>query len=106
MRIAVATGPIAGRAIQQSFTFHGDRDIAEARCSELAADYAMIFGITELIRTSSQLMALRPGDLVNTGTPAGVVPGKRDRNPHLHPGDVVALEIDGLGREHQTLGQA
>ena len=58
--------PDCGRGVQQSFTFHDNRDTAEARCSELAVDYAMIFGVTELICTSSQLMALRPGD-VNTG---------------------------------------
>ena len=62
MRIAVAVGPMAGRAIHQSFTFRGNRDTAAARCSEAAADYAMIFGVTELIRTSSQLMARRPGE--------------------------------------------
>jgi integrase len=40
IRVAVATDPITGRAIQRSFTFRGDRDDAEARCAELAADYA------------------------------------------------------------------
>ncbi len=38
--MAVATDPITGRAIQRSFTFRGDRDDAEVRCAELAADYA------------------------------------------------------------------
>ena len=39
--MAVATDPISGRAIQRSFTLRGDRADAEARCAELAADYAV-----------------------------------------------------------------
>jgi 2-keto-4-pentenoate hydratase/2-oxohepta-3-ene-1,7-dioic acid hydratase in catechol pathway len=66
----------------------------------------MIFGVAELIRTVSQYMVLRPGDLVNTGTPAGVALGQPDPKPYLRAGDVVELEIDRLGRQRQTLGQA
>ena len=40
IRITIATDPITGRAIQRSFTWHGERDDAQARCAELAADYA------------------------------------------------------------------
>jgi integrase len=40
IRVAVATEPNTGRAIQRSFMWHGDRADAEARCGELAADYA------------------------------------------------------------------
>ena len=102
----VAVGPIPRRAIQHSFTFPGDRDTAEARCHEMATDYVMISGVTELIRTSSQLMALRPGDVVNIGTLAGVALGKPDRELYLRPGDTVALEVHRLGRQQETLGQA
>jgi hypothetical protein len=42
IRITIATDPITGRAIQRSFTWHGERDDAQARCAELAADYAPI----------------------------------------------------------------
>jgi 2-keto-4-pentenoate hydratase/2-oxohepta-3-ene-1,7-dioic acid hydratase in catechol pathway len=66
----------------------------------------MIFGVAELIRTVSQYMVLRPGDLINTGTPAGVALGQPEPKPYLRPGDVVELEIDHLGRQRQTLGQA
>jgi len=66
----------------------------------------MVFGVAELIRTISQYMVLRPGDLVNTGTPAGVALGQPDPKPYLRAGDVVELEIDRLGRQRQTLGQA
>ena len=66
----------------------------------------MIFPVAEVIRYLSQFMVLRPGDLINTGTPAGVALGQPDPKPYLRPGDVVELEIDGLGRQRQTLGAA
>jgi 2-keto-4-pentenoate hydratase/2-oxohepta-3-ene-1,7-dioic acid hydratase in catechol pathway len=50
-------------------------------------------------------MVLNPGDLVNTGTPAGVALGLPG-TPYLRAGDVVELEIDGLGRQRQEVGQA
>jgi 2-keto-4-pentenoate hydratase/2-oxohepta-3-ene-1,7-dioic acid hydratase in catechol pathway len=50
-------------------------------------------------------MVLRPGDMINTGTPAGVAMA-RPGQPYLRAGDVVELEIDGLGRQRQTFGQA
>jgi len=65
----------------------------------------MIFPVLEVVRYLSQFMVLRPGDLVNTGTPAGVALG-RAGTPYLKAGDVVELEIDGLGRQRQTVGQA
>jgi 2-keto-4-pentenoate hydratase/2-oxohepta-3-ene-1,7-dioic acid hydratase in catechol pathway len=65
----------------------------------------MIFPVLEVIRYLSQFMVLRPGDLVNTGTPAGVALGLPG-TPYLRAGDVVELEIDGLGRQRQVLGQA
>ena len=66
---------------------------------------AQIFPVAYVIWYLSQFMVLHPGDLINTGTPAGValgIPG----NPYLRAGDVVELEIDGLGRSRQTLVQA
>ena len=66
---------------------------------------AQIFPVAHVIWYLSQFMVLRPGDLVNTGTPAGValgIPGE----PYLRAGDVVELEIDGLGRARQELAQA
>jgi 2-keto-4-pentenoate hydratase/2-oxohepta-3-ene-1,7-dioic acid hydratase in catechol pathway len=65
----------------------------------------MIFGIEYLVWYLSQFMVLRPGDVINTGTPAGVALG-RAGTPYLRAGDVVELEIDGLGRQRQVLGQA
>ncbi len=74
-----------------------------ARQNGTTAD--MIFPVLEVVRYLSQFMVLNPGDLVNTGTPAGVALGLPG-TPYLRAGDVVELEIDGLGRQRQTLGQA
>ena len=65
----------------------------------------MVFPVLEVIRYLSRFMVLNPGDLVNTGTPAGVALG-RPGTPYLRAGDVVELEIDGLGRQRQEMGQA
>ena len=65
----------------------------------------MIFDVPYIVWYLSQFMVLRAGDLINTGTPAGVALGI-DGNPYLRAGDVVELEIDGLGRARQTFVQA
>ena len=65
----------------------------------------MIFGVHHLVWYISQFLVLRPGDIVNTGTPAGVALG-RPGGGYLRPGDTMHLEIDGLGAQQQTLGTA
>jgi 2-keto-4-pentenoate hydratase/2-oxohepta-3-ene-1,7-dioic acid hydratase in catechol pathway len=65
----------------------------------------MIFGVNYIVWYLSQFMVLEPGDLINTGTPAGVSLG-HDDVPFLRAGDVVELEIDGLGSQRNVLGQA
>jgi len=50
-------------------------------------------------------MVLEPSDVVNTGTPVGVALGRPD-HAFLRAGDVVELEIDGLGRQRQTFRKA
>ena len=65
----------------------------------------MLFSVAHVIWYLSQFMVLRPGDLINTGTPAGVALGI-EGNPYLRAGDTVELEIDGLGRASQNLVQA
>jgi 2-keto-4-pentenoate hydratase/2-oxohepta-3-ene-1,7-dioic acid hydratase in catechol pathway len=64
----------------------------------------MIFSVAALIRDLSQYMVLSPGDIVNTGTPEGVA--LSGRFPYLSPGDVMEMEIEGLGRQKQSLGKA
>lgn len=61
----------------------------------------MIFGVEYLVWHLSQYMALDPGDVVMTGTPQGVA--LSGRFPYLRAGDVVELEIEGLGRQRQEM---
>jgi len=60
----------------------------------------LIFGIAHLVSYLSQFMSLEPGDIISTGTPAGVGLGF-DPPQFLQPGDEVALGIDGLGESRQ-----
>lgn len=69
----------------------------EPRQDSTTAD--LIFGVDEIIWHLSQYLTLEPGDLVLTGTPEGVA--LSGRFPYLAPGDVVEVEIDGLGRQRQ-----
>lgn len=57
----------------------------------------MVFGVQPILEHLAGIMTLEPGDVVATGTPAGVGFGRKPQQ-FLHPGDVVAVEIDGLGR--------
>jgi 2-keto-4-pentenoate hydratase/2-oxohepta-3-ene-1,7-dioic acid hydratase in catechol pathway len=66
----------------------------------------MIFGVAEIVRYLSRYMVLYPGDVINTGTPAGVALGAPDPKPYLRPGDIVDLEIDGLGHQRQLFREA
>ncbi|MCO4694214.1 fumarylacetoacetate hydrolase family protein [Streptomyces sp. RO-S4] len=65
-----------------------------------------IFPVGEVVRYVSQFMTLYPGDVINTGTPAGVAMGQPEPKPYLRPGDVVELEVTGLGRQRQVLARA
>ena len=65
----------------------------------------MAFGVHHLVWYISQFMVLRPGDVINTGTPAGVALG-RSGGGYLRVGDTIRLEIDGLGVQQQQLGAA
>lgn len=57
----------------------------------------MVFGVQAILEHLASIMTLEPGDVIATGTPAGVGYGRRPQE-FLHPGDTVAVEIDGLGR--------
>ena len=67
----------------------------EPRQDSSTAD--MVFDVATLIWHLSQYTVLDPGDVINTGTPEGVA--LSGRFPYLRPGDVVEMEIDGLGRQ-------
>ncbi len=60
----------------------------------------MIFGVATLVSYVSQCMTLLPGDVISTGTPAGVGLGMKPPR-YLAPGDVVELGVEGLGSSRQ-----
>lgn len=64
----------------------------------------MIFTVAEIIEHLSGLMTLHPGDIITTGTPPGVGMGMKPPR-YLKVGDVMELEIEGLGRQRQEVKQ-
>ncbi|MFD0794704.1 fumarylacetoacetate hydrolase family protein [Mucilaginibacter litoreus] len=62
----------------------------------------LIFDVPYLVSYISQFMTLLPGDIISTGTPAGVGLGMKPP-VYLKPGDVVELGIDGLGTARQVV---
>jgi 2,4-diketo-3-deoxy-L-fuconate hydrolase len=60
-----------------------------------------IFNLPTIVAYLSQFMTLLPGDVISTGTPAGVGLGFKPPR-YLNPGDVVELGIEGLGSQKQT----
>jgi 2-keto-4-pentenoate hydratase/2-oxohepta-3-ene-1,7-dioic acid hydratase in catechol pathway len=61
-----------------------------------------IFNLPQVISYTSQFMTLLPGDIISTGTPAGVGLGMKPP-VYLKPGDVIELGIDGLGEQKQNV---
>jgi 2,4-didehydro-3-deoxy-L-rhamnonate hydrolase len=67
----------------------------------------MIFGVAKLVSYVSQFMTLMPGDVITTGTPPGVGMGIKKNGKaapiYLKRGDTIALGIEGLGEQNQTV---
>ena len=74
----------------------------EPRQDSTTAD--MIFDVDYIVWHLSQYLALDPGDVILTGTPEGVA--LSGRFPYLAAGDVVEVEIEGLGRQRTVMGTA
>jgi 2,4-didehydro-3-deoxy-L-rhamnonate hydrolase len=64
----------------------------------------MVFPVRTLVAYVSRFMTLRPGDLLSTGTPAGVGHGAKPPR-YLEPGDIVEQGIDGLGQQKHRVVQ-
>jgi 2-keto-4-pentenoate hydratase/2-oxohepta-3-ene-1,7-dioic acid hydratase in catechol pathway len=62
----------------------------------------MVFPVRQLVAYVSRFMSLRVGDLISTGTPAGVGHGSKPPR-YLGPGDVVEMGIDGLGTQRHVV---
>ena len=60
----------------------------------------MVYGVNFLVSYLSQFMSLQPGDIISTGTPAGVGMGQKPPL-YLKPGDIMELGIEGLGEQFQ-----
>ncbi len=73
----------------------------EARQRSATAN--MIFDVPTLVSYISGFMTLLPGDVISTGTPAGVALGMRPAPVYLKPGDEVTLGIDRLGQSRQRV---
>ena len=63
----------------------------------------MIFDCRHIVWYLSQFFVLEPGDVIATGTPAGVGLGRKVQPQYLQPGDVVTLGVTGLGEQRQTI---
>jgi 2-keto-4-pentenoate hydratase/2-oxohepta-3-ene-1,7-dioic acid hydratase in catechol pathway len=63
----------------------------------------MHFDVATIVSHLSQFMSLQPGDVISTGTPPGVGMGQKPET-YLKSGDIVVLEIEGLGRQCQLVG--
>jgi 2,4-diketo-3-deoxy-L-fuconate hydrolase len=61
----------------------------------------MIFSVREIVSYMSSFIELRPGDIIATGTPSGVGMGMKPQR-FLRPGDVMEVEVEGLGAQKQT----
>ena len=62
----------------------------------------MLFGVKKLISFASRFMTLEPGDVIATGTPAGVGMGRRPQR-FLKAGDELRLGVEGLGEQRQKV---
>jgi len=62
----------------------------------------MLLKIPQIISKLSRVMSLEPGDVISTGTPAGVAL-KNPGTPYLEDGDTIDMEIEGLGSIRNTV---
>jgi 2-keto-4-pentenoate hydratase/2-oxohepta-3-ene-1,7-dioic acid hydratase in catechol pathway len=62
----------------------------------------MIFGVAKIVSYVSQFITLMPGDVITTGTPPGVGMGRKPQQ-FLKAGDTIALGVEGLGEQRQTV---
>ncbi len=63
----------------------------------------MFFSVADIVSYLSQFMVLQPGDIIATGTPAGVGAGQKPDPVFLRPGQIVKLGVEGLGEQRQRV---
>lgn len=93
-------GPVAVRARDLTKALHGEAmrltTFVNGEKRQDAQTGGLIFSIACLISTLSEAQTLRPGDVIATGTPAGVGMGRKPPE-YLKPGDVVEISVTGIG---------
>jgi 2-keto-4-pentenoate hydratase/2-oxohepta-3-ene-1,7-dioic acid hydratase in catechol pathway len=93
----VTSDLVDGDTLGISLTVNGQK-----RQSSNTSD--MVFNTKQLVSYISDYMTLKPGDLIFTGTPEGVISGyPKDKQVWLKPGDKLVTSIDKLGDQHLTL---
>ena len=96
-------GPWAVTADEVDLATAGIRCWVNGELRQDAKIADLIFDIPTLISTISAGITLLPGDIIATGTPAGVGIGFKPPK-FLKPGDVIAMEVDGIGRLSNPVG--
>lgn len=96
-------GPWAVTADEVDLATAGIRCWVNGELRQNAKIADLIFDIPTLISTISAGITLLPGDIIATGTPAGVGIGFKPPK-FLKPGDVIAMEVDGIGRLTNPVG--
>ncbi|RBP64997.1 2-keto-4-pentenoate hydratase/2-oxohepta-3-ene-1,7-dioic acid hydratase in catechol pathway [Brevibacterium sanguinis] len=94
-------GPVLRPAAEVDTRSLGIRSWVNGEVRQESTTRDLIFSVGEIVHQLSQAMAFEPGDLILTGTPQGVA--MSGRFPYLADGDVVEIEIDGLGRHRQLV---
>lgn len=100
-------GPIGPCAVTAD-ALDGDRLSIESRVNGQVRQHSntddMIFNCRAIVDYIDQRIPLKPGDLIFTGTPSGVMQGyPREQQHWLRPGDVVEVELEGIGVLRNTL---
>lgn len=80
-------------------------DVDQARMQN-GTTATMVFGVRFLISYLSRFMTLEPGDIIATGTPPGVGMGQKPAPIYLTPGQILELEVEGLGAQKHLVVEA
>jgi 5-carboxymethyl-2-hydroxymuconate isomerase len=89
-------GPLVPRSEVPDPQALGIRAILNGEKMQDSTTANMVFGVAEIIEYITRTITLEPGDLIATGTPAGVG-AFRDPSVWMKPGDEITIEIDGVG---------
>lgn len=75
-------------------------------CRQDSSTGNMVFNVYEIVHHLSRVMTLEPGDVIATGTPAGVGVFMKPEPTFLKPGDRISMEIEGIGKLQNFVAEA